>query len=108
MNDSEILDDEAKKIIRSVEILKKESELLHKVALELIEADSARFQYGNSRYLLAKSGLAYNLGYHIESENLDGSNRFRHSWSALSGDNEWQVISIMRELSQLLASEIAE
>ena len=103
MYESEFLDEEALHIIRAKELLEKEFELFSRVALELIESGSSQFEYGESRYLLGKSGLSFNPGFHIDSENLDGSNRFRHSWSAFSGDTEWQIRVISNKLARLLS-----
>lgn len=99
----EILDDEARHILRAKEIENREQELLLRVAHELIATGSSSFEYGQKIFRLGKSGLSYNPGYHIESENLDGSANFRHSWSALSGDHEWQVFCIKNKISRLLA-----
>ena len=100
---NEILDDEARHILRAKEIENQEQELLLRVAHELIAKGTSSFEYGQKIFRLAKSGLSYNPGYHIESENLDGSENFRHSWSALSGNQEWQVFCIKNQISRLLA-----
>ena len=104
MEHSGILDDEAKKILRAKEIARTEQDLLFRVANELVKAGSSSFEFGSKRFLLTKSGLSYNPGYQIESENLDGSGLFRHSWSALSGDLDWQVSCIINKVSHLLAT----
>lgn len=104
MEHSDIFDDEAKKILRAKEIAHAEQDLLFRVAKELIDAGSSSFEFGSKRFILNKSGLSYNPGYQIESENLDGSGHFRHSWSALSGDFEWQVSCVANKVSHLLAS----
>lgn len=100
---NEIMDDEARRILRAQEIENQEQELLLRVAHELIATGSSKFEYGQKIFRLNKSGLSYNPGYHIESENLDGSENFRHSWSALSGDQEWQVACMKNQISRLLA-----
>jgi hypothetical protein len=102
---SEILGDEARHILRAKEIECQEQELLVRVARELISAGSATFEYGQKIFRLNKSGLSYNHGYKIESENLDGSENFQHSWSALTGDEEWQIFCIKNMVSRLLASQ---
>jgi len=99
------LDDEARKILRAKEIEGQEQELLIRVARELISLGSSTFEYGQKIFRLNKSGFSYNLGYKIESENLDGSENFQHSWSALTGDEDWQILCIKNRVSRLLASE---
>lgn len=103
MSNPEIIDLEARRIIRSNEIECAEKDLLLQTAHDLIEIGSSQFEYGDIRFLLTKSGLSYNPGYQIETENLDGSERFRNSWSALSGDQDWQVKSIIKQLTRLMA-----
>ena len=102
---SEIFSDEARHILRAKEIEDQEQELLTRVARELISAGSSTFEYSQKIFRLNKSGLSYNLGYKIESENLDGSENFQHSWSALTGDEDWQIFCIKNRVSRLLASE---
>lgn len=101
----EIFNDEARHILRAKEIEGEEQELLLRVARELISVGSSTFQYGQKIFRLNKSGLSYNLGYKIESENLDGSENFQHSWSALTGDENWQIFCIKNKVSRLLASQ---
>lgn len=103
MSANEILDDESRHIIRAKEIENQEQELLLRVAQELIATGSSKFEYGQKIFRLNKSGFSYNPGFHIESENLDGSENFRHSWTALSGDQEWQVFCIKNQVTRLLA-----
>ena len=105
MAERDELDDEARKILRAREIEGQEQELLLRVARELISVGSSTFQYGQKIFRLNKSGLSYNLGYKIESENLDGSENFQHSWSALTGDEDWQILCIKNRVSRLLASQ---
>lgn len=97
-------DDETRQILRAKEIENQEQELLFRVAHELITTGSSKFEYCHKIFRLNKSGLSYNPGYRIESENLDGSENFRHSWSALSGDKDWQIFCIKNKISRLLAS----
>ena len=101
----EIFSDEARHILRAKEIESQEQELLMRVARELISVGSSTFEYGQKIFRLNKSGLSYNLGYKIESENLDGSENFQHSWSALTGDENWQIFCIKNKVSRLLASQ---
>ena len=105
MAERDELDDEARKILRAKEIEGQEQELLIRVARELISVGSSTFEYGQKIFRLDKSGLSYNLGYKIESENLDGSENFQHSWSALTGDEDWQIFCIKNRVSRLLASQ---
>ena len=105
MAERDELDDEARKILRAREIEGQEQELLLRVARELISVGSSTFEYGQKIFRLNKSGLSYNLGYKIESENLDGSENFQHSWSALTGDEDWQIFCIKNRVSRLLASQ---
>jgi hypothetical protein len=102
---SEIFSDEARHILRAKEIEGQEQELLIRVARELISVGSSTFEYGKKIFRLNKSGFSYNLGYKIESENLDGSENFQHSWSALTGDEDWQILCIKNWVSRLLASQ---
>ena len=102
---SEIFRDESRHILRAKEIEGQEQELLMRVARELISVGSSTFEYGQKIFRLDKSGLSYNLGYKIESENLDGSENFQHSWSALTGDEDWQIFCIKNRVSRLLASQ---
>jgi hypothetical protein len=102
---SEIFSDEARHILRAKEIEGQEQELLMRVARELISLGSSTFEYGQKIFRLNKSGLSYNLGYKIESESLDGSENIQHSWTALTGDEDWQILCIKNRVSRLLASE---
>jgi hypothetical protein len=102
---SDVFNDESRHILRAREIESQEQELLLRVACELISVGSSTFQYGQKIFRLNKSGLSYNLGYKIESENLDGSENFQHSWSALTGDEDWQIFCIKNGVSRLLASQ---
>lgn len=97
-------DEEMRKVILAREIGYSEHDLLLRVALELIEKGKSQFEFNKKRFLLSMSGFSHNPGYQIESEDLDGSNFFRHSWSALNGDKDWQVTSITTNVSRLLAS----
>jgi hypothetical protein len=105
MAEKDGLNDEVKEILRAKEIEGQEQELLMRVARELISVGSSTFEYGQKIFRLNKSGLSYNLGYKIESENLDGSDNFQHSWSALTGDEDWQIFCIKNRVSRLLASQ---
>lgn len=90
--------------LRARRILEVEGNSLDNQALKLVREGSSQIEIGNKRYLLSKSGESHNPGFQIESENLDGSGRFRNSWIALSGDENWQVTSIKNQLAHLIAS----
>ena len=107
MDTREPNDEEMRKVILAREIGNSEHDMLLRVALELIENGNSQFEFNKRRFLLSMSGLSHNPGYQIESEELDGSNLFRHSWSSLNGDKDWQVKSITTNVSRLLASQIS-
>ena len=107
MDTREPNDEEMRKVILAREIGNSEHDMLLRVALELIEKGKSQFEFNKRRFLLSMSGLSHNPGYQIESEELDGSNLFRHSWSSLNGDKDWQVKSITTNVSRLLASQIS-
>ena len=107
MDTREPNDEEMRKVILAREIGNSEHDMLLRVALELIENGNSQFEFNKRRFLLSMSGFSHNPGYQIESEELDGSNLFRHSWSSLNGDKDWQVKSITTNVSRLLASQIS-
>jgi hypothetical protein len=101
--ESEDFDDEETRTRRASEIGISEKDLLNRVARLLVNSGSSHFEFGIKRFLLTKNGQSHNQGYQIETENLDGSGRFRNSWSALSGDEDWQIECITNQLARLLA-----
>ena len=107
MDTREPNDEEMRKVILAREIGNSEHDMLLRVALELIEKGKSQFEFNKRRFLLSMSGFSHNPGYQIESEELDGSNLFRHSWSSLNGDKDWQVKTITTNVSRLLASQIS-
>jgi len=98
------LDEDAALTIRSHELAISQKETLTRVAVALVRNGSSEFEFGLKRFLLTKNGQSDNPGYQIETENLDGSGRFRNSWSALSGDEDWQITCITNQVARLMAS----
>jgi hypothetical protein len=103
MTNLEDLGDEATRAMRANEIANSERDLLKKASRSLVIDGSSQFEFGLKRYLLTKIGQAHNPGYQIETENLDGSGRFRNSWNALSGDEDWQINIVTNQLARLMA-----
>jgi hypothetical protein len=104
MADFETLDQESEFIIRAAEIAVKEKLILESAVRELVTSGSSSFENGSKRYLLSKSGESHNPGYQIETENLDGSGRFRNSWIAAKGDEDWQISCIINQVTRLIAT----
>ena len=90
--------------LRARRILEVQGNSLDNPALKLVREGSSQIEIGIKRYLLSKSGESHNPGFQIETENLDGSGRFRNSWIALIGDENWQVTSVKNQLAHLIAS----
>jgi hypothetical protein len=104
MADFETLDHESDRIIRAAEIAVTEKLILESAARDLVVHGSSRFEYGSKRYLLDRSGKSHNPGYQIETENLDGSCRFRNSWVVLNGDEAWQISCVINQVARLIAN----
>ena len=103
MTNLEASGDEATRAMRAKEIANSERDLLKKASRSLVMDGFSQFEFGLKRYLLTKNGQAHNPGYQIETENLDGSGRFRNSWNALSGDEDWQINIVTNQLARLMA-----
>ena len=86
------------------EILENQKTFLDNLAIKMLQEGSSQIEFGIKRYLLSKNGSSHNPGFQIETENLDGSERFRNSWSALGGDENWQIECIKNQLARLMAS----
>lgn len=104
MADLKTLDHESKRIIRAAEIAVTEMLFLESAVQKLVANGCSSFEYGSKRYLLNKSGESHNPGYQIETENLDGSCRFRDSWVALNGDEAWQISCVINQVARLIAN----
>ena len=104
MTNLEDFNEEETRARRASEISISEKNLLNNAAQLLIRSGSSHFEFGLKRFLLTKNGQSDNPGYQIETENLDGSGRFRNSWSALSGDEDWQITCITNQVARLMAS----
>jgi hypothetical protein len=104
MEASQNFDKETIVVLRTREILEHQGTSLDNLALKLIQDGTSQIEFGSKRYLLSKNGPSHNPGFQIETENLDGTERFRNSWSALSGDENWQIVCIKNQLARLIAS----
>jgi hypothetical protein len=104
MEQSKKIDREEAMTLHARKILEVQGESLDDLALKLVRVGSSEIEFGIKRFLLSKSGESHNPGFQIETENLDGSGRFRNSWSALSGDENWQVTCVKNQLARLMAT----
>jgi hypothetical protein len=104
MEQSDKIDREEAITLYARKILEVQGKSLDDLALKLVRVGSSEIEFGMKRFLLSKSGESHNPGFQIETENLDGSGRFRNSWSALSGDENWQVTCIKNQLARLMAT----
>ncbi|QLL24451.1 hypothetical protein DLE04_01715 [Actinobacteria bacterium IMCC26103] len=104
MEASQNFDREAVVVLLAREILESQETFLDNLALKMLQEGSSQIEFSAKRYLLSKNGSSHNPGFQIETENLDGSERFRNSWSALGGDENWQIECIKNQLARLMAS----
>lgn len=104
MEKSQKLDRESAIALYARKILKVQGKSFDDLAIKLVRDGSSEIEFGIKRFLLSKSGESHNPGFQIETENLDGSGRFRNSWSALSGDENWQVACVKNQLARLIAT----
>jgi hypothetical protein len=104
MEASQNFDSETVVALRARKILEHQGTSLNNTAIKLIQNGSSQIEFGIKRYLLSKNGSSHNPGFQIETENLDGSERFRNSWSALGGDENWQIECIKNQLARLMAT----
>ena len=97
--------DDDSNIVRGFEIYEKHESKFREVAKELIDKDSASFEFMGKRIILTTYGLSYNLGFNLEFENLDGTGRFKHGWSYYPDTYEDRITEITTAVS-ILAAEI--
>ena len=103
MEDFEDDDYESLLSVRASEIATSEKLTLDEAAKTLVRDGVTCFEYKLKRFHLKKSGPSHNPGYQVETENLDGTGRFRNSWSALNGDQDWQIKCVSKHLARLMA-----
>ncbi|MFZ2227835.1 MAG: hypothetical protein WA090_01615 [Candidatus Nanopelagicaceae bacterium] len=92
-------------IIRGLEIYEENESKFREVARELIDKDSVSFVFLGKRIILTTYGLSYNMGFNLETEDLDGTQRFKSGWCYYPDNYEDRVQAITTAVS-ILAAEI--
>lgn len=96
---------DASNIVRSFEIFEDNKIKFRAIAEELIQKDAASFEYATKRILLTAHGPRNNQGFNLETENLDGTARFKDGWCYYPDNYDDRVKAITTSIS-LLAAEI--
>jgi len=98
-------DEDASTIVRGFEIFADNESKFRSIAQELIEKDFVTFVFLGKRIILTTYGLSYNMGFNLETEDLDGTQRFKSGWCYYPDNYEDRITEITTAVS-ILAAEI--